>query len=282
MAPDGSVPVPPAGVTTEHVEAAGEIGDARVVRVLPDVAAISKEFDYLVPEGLAGEVRIGTMVRIDLHGRRVGGWVVADGVTPPPAVTLRPLAKVTGWGPPADVVDLTAWAAWRWAGPRSAFLKTASPDRAVRGLPHDVGVSAAAGRAVVSSARGGVGAGGGDAPSARGGVGSDGGAVASAPGRVGSDEGLIAEALAEGRGKVILRLPPAHDVLPVVEVAARRGPVLVVTPSTAQAAELAARLRRAGTRVALVPGAWAQAVAGADVVIGARAAAWAPCPGLRA
>jgi primosomal protein N' (replication factor Y) (superfamily II helicase) len=48
---------------------------------------------------------------------------------------LRPLAKVTGLGPPADLVELAGWAAWRWAGRRSAFLKTASPPRAVAGLP---------------------------------------------------------------------------------------------------------------------------------------------------
>ena len=44
----------------------------------------------------------------------------------------------------------------------------------------------------------------------------------------------------------------------------------------------AIRLRRAGLTVAVVPGEWALAAAGVDVVIGARAAAWAPCPGLAA
>ena len=41
------------------------------------------------------------MVRVELHGRRVGGWVV-DGRRRAAAtgVDLRPLAKVTGWGPP--------------------------------------------------------------------------------------------------------------------------------------------------------------------------------------
>src|SRR3546814_12876911 len=76
---DGTVPTPPL-----------------VVRVLPDVAAIDKTFDYLVPDDLRGQVAVGDVVRIVLHGRRVGGWVVAVGVEPPPGVTLRHLATRSG------------------------------------------------------------------------------------------------------------------------------------------------------------------------------------------
>ncbi|MDQ2648218.1 MAG: hypothetical protein M3Z03_01545, partial [Actinomycetota bacterium] len=73
-----------------------------VVRVLPDVPAIDKTFDYLVPDPIRDQVRVGDVVRIDLHGRRVGGWVVEVGATPPPGVELRPLAKRSGRGPTAD------------------------------------------------------------------------------------------------------------------------------------------------------------------------------------
>ena len=101
--------------------------------MLPDVPAIDKVFDYTVPAGMDGDVRIGTVVRIELHGRRVGGWVVREGG----AVdrSLKPIAKVTGWGPPPDVVALSKWAAWRWAGRPAHLLGTASADMAVRGLP---------------------------------------------------------------------------------------------------------------------------------------------------
>ncbi|MEY2438587.1 MAG: hypothetical protein QOF97_3423, partial [Acidimicrobiaceae bacterium] len=88
-----------------------------VVRVVPDVAGIDKTFDYLVPDALQDEVRVGTMVRVALHGRRVGAWVVAVDVTPPDGVVLKPIAKVTGWGPAREVIELARWAAWRWAGP---------------------------------------------------------------------------------------------------------------------------------------------------------------------
>ncbi|HSS11542.1 MAG TPA: hypothetical protein VLL25_16775, partial [Acidimicrobiales bacterium] len=216
---------------------------ARVVRVVPDVPAINKEFDYLVPDHLGHEVRIGAMVRIELHGRRVGGWVVADRVTPPTNVSLRPLRKVTGWGPPTDLVDLSSWAAWRWAGRRSAFLRTASPETAIRALPS---------------------AGFGTPPAA------------------GDEMAIIEEAFATDDGRVVLRLPPAAELLSVVLAAARRGPALVVAPSVATVATMAAGLRRAHVRVATVPREWAQAAAGAQVVMGARAAAWAPCPGMAA
>ncbi|MGB3056022.1 MAG: hypothetical protein WBB52_14345, partial [Acidimicrobiales bacterium] len=101
----------------------------RVVRVLPDVAAIDKEFDYLVPTGVA--VSVGDVVRVDLHGRRVGGWVVAADVESEPGITLRPLAKVSGRGPSPDVIELADWAAWRWAGRRASYLRTASPPAVV-------------------------------------------------------------------------------------------------------------------------------------------------------
>ncbi len=106
-----------------------------IAQVLPDVPAIDRVFDYAVPDAMAGQVQVGTMVRVTLQGRRVGGWVV--GLTGEPATDrpLQPLAKVRGLGPAADLVELASWAAWRWAGHRATFLRTASPDTAVRGLP---------------------------------------------------------------------------------------------------------------------------------------------------
>jgi primosomal protein N' (replication factor Y) len=106
-----------------------------VVRVLPDVPAIDKTFDYLVPDAIRDQVRVGDVVRIELHGRRVGGWIVAVGVDPPAGVELRPLAKRSGLGPPEELIELATWAAWRWAGRPASFLRTASPERVVSGLP---------------------------------------------------------------------------------------------------------------------------------------------------
>ena len=103
----------------------------RVVRVVPDVAGIDKVFDYVVPDELDGDVRVGTVVRVPLHGRRVGAWVVEVDVDPPAGVELKAVAKVTGWGPTAELVDLSTWAGWRWAGRRRAFLRSATAPGAV-------------------------------------------------------------------------------------------------------------------------------------------------------
>jgi len=228
----------------------------RVVRVVPDVRALRKHFDYLVPPELSERVGVGTQVRVVLHGRRVGAWVVADGVAPPAGVALRPLAAVRGWGPPPAVLELCDWAAWRWAGAPAGFLRTASAPVAVRALP---------GPPRPARPPGGEAPGDGSAP--------------------GSE---VARA-ALGGGTRVLRLAPAGDPLPVVLAAAGHlvgaGPgagVLVLAPGHGQAAAVAGRLRRAGVAVALLPGEWARARAGGCVAVGARAAAFAPLPRLAA
>ncbi|MBA3288887.1 MAG: hypothetical protein H0U21_12865, partial [Acidimicrobiia bacterium] len=83
----------------------------RIARVQPDVTGLDKAFDYDVPAALAGRVGVGTLVRVPLHGRRVGGWVVE--LDPPEIVErsrLRPLAKVSSLGPSAELMDLARWA----------------------------------------------------------------------------------------------------------------------------------------------------------------------------
>ncbi|MBV9411736.1 MAG: hypothetical protein JO148_09070 [Acidimicrobiia bacterium] len=207
-----------------------------IARVLPDVGAIARVFDYLVPPEMEASVTVGTMVRVTLHGRRVGGWVVELAEEPATDRALQPIAKVRGLGPPPALVELSKWAAWRWAGPRATFLGTASPATAVRGLPS---------------------------------------APASLPNAaVPVADDLAADAFSANR--TLLRLPPARDPFPVVFEAARRGPALVLTPSIAQAAHIAMRLRRSGFAVAQHPRDWAMAATGSCTVVGARAAAWAP------
>ena len=109
----------------------------RACRVRPDVPAIDRVFDYEVPEAVAGLVRVGTIVRVELHGRRVRGWVVATDVRPE-AEHLRPLVRVSSAGPPASVVELCDWIGWRWAGPPVLALRSASP-------PNNVAPDAVAG-----------------------------------------------------------------------------------------------------------------------------------------
>lgn len=124
-------------------------GPALVARVVPDVTGLDKTFDYLVPDVLRDRVAVGALVRVPLHGRRVGGWIVSLGAPDPavPVEKLVPLAKVSSIGPPAEVVELARWAATRWGAPRvRPFLVAAQPPTMVTVLPRpqrSVAVSAA-------------------------------------------------------------------------------------------------------------------------------------------
>ncbi len=107
-----------------------------VVRVQPDVVRLERTFDYVVPDswhadGRASRLTVGTIVRVKLGGRRLRGWITEVGVDPPAGVTLQPLALLTGMGPPAELLDLARWAAWRWAGSWVSLLRAGSPDRVV-------------------------------------------------------------------------------------------------------------------------------------------------------
>jgi primosomal protein N' (replication factor Y) len=193
-----------------------------------------------VPEGLDRARQIGTIVRVQLQGRRVRGWVLEDDVIPDPGVRLKPLAKVTGRGPDATVIDLARWAAHRWAGRTVHLLRTASPERAVDHLPPD---------------------------RRTGGAGTD-------DDQAGRDSAPV--------GLSLLRRPPSTDPLPLIAGLVGQGPVIVVAPTRRQVRSVADAARSRGLGVAVVPGEWAQARSGADVVIGTRAAVWASVPALGA
>lgn len=71
------------------------------------------------------------------------------------------------------------------------------------------------------------------------------------------------------------RVAPASDRWPLVNAAAALGNPLILLPTIEAAKRLAARLRRGGLRVALLPEDWAIAAAGA-IVVGTRAAVLGP------
>ena len=217
---------------------------ATVATIVPDVTGLDKRFDYAIPAELSARIGVGTVVRVELHGRRIGAWVatIGNGTSDGrPIDSLKPIAKVTGHGPAPELFELAEWAAVRWAARRiRPFLVTASPGRAVV----ELGADRRTGQRPVPVS-----------PATR-------------------------DLLASGGG--VLRLPPRVDVVPTVLAAVGLGPTLVVAPEHDTVALLATRLRRAGLSVAQVPDDWAGAAAGVDVVIGTRSAAWAPCRGLAA
>ena len=210
----------------------------RVARVVPDVSGVNKAFDYLVPENV--EVFVGSVVRVELQGRRVTGWITAL-LPSSTTAALKPLLAVVSAGPSAEVVSLAQWAARRYSGPLRAVLTSASPARRVRN---------------VSTAH----------------------RVLSRKG-VRAVEPLAAQLVNNGRGGVLV-WPPSRAVRPVLEAAFHKGPTLVVTPSVAFGRTIASALRREGLTVAQMPDDWQRASEGVDVVVGARSAVWAPMQNL--
>lgn len=217
-----------------------------VVSVVPDVTGIDKAFDYVVPQDLVPVIGLGSRVRVSLHGRRVGGWVESFR-------DVGDVARRTG----VDVSKLKRIERSSGLGPDADVLDLC------RWASHRWAAARLRPFLVTSSP---------DMVVHR--------ALPARRSRVMAEPVSPAATalLLEGGG--VLRLPPTADQMPAVLAAARVGPTLVVCANIDAARILATRLRRTSVSVALMPDEWALARGGVDVVIGARAAAFAPCPGL--
>jgi len=222
----------------------------RVDRVLPDVPAVDRAFDYTVPEDLAGAIDVGTIVRVPLHGRRVRGWVLGTDVeSEAPPDRVLPIHAVVSAGPPAPVVELTEFAAWRWAGPRAAFLRAASAPNVVAdtGAPEpDLGVFPNRPAPM-------------DLPDARARL------VVWPPARGRAD--LIAS-MVDPEGSTLLLAPDSAEADALAAHLEAEGRHVVVMHADRSAAERTA--------------AWDMSRRGACVVVGGRVAVLAPVPDLRA
>lgn len=204
-----------------------------IVRVLPDVSGLDKEFDYAVPPHLVGAIAVGTMVRVELAHRRVDGWVTTvDPADAGASDELLDIVKVRGIGPSEEVLTSAEVIAERFMGRRRSILTMASPEPLVQVLPSDRRHE-------------------------------------SRPGG-----GAFAELHARGGG--LIWCAATQDPVDIFRSLARHGSMLVVVPAIRTARTVASALRGSGFSVALMPEDWAQAAAGADVVIGARSSAWAP------
>jgi primosomal protein N' (replication factor Y) len=107
------------------------VGAARAVRIITEVAAVDRPFDYLVTERTE-RAAVGDRVRVDFNGRSVRGWVTGAAT---PSADLKPLTKWLGYGPPPSLLELLTWASGRWYSPLSRFLVSTSPKRLITELP---------------------------------------------------------------------------------------------------------------------------------------------------
>lgn len=218
------------------------VHEAIIAGVVPDLTGLDRVFDYVVPAELVAVIEIGSKVRVSLNGRRVGGWVVSLG-SPSQGLAVDKLKSIDkSSGIGPDAEMLDLC---RWASVRWCALRLRP--FLVTASPHTVVTRPAPLRRTKVLAE----------------------PVSPAATKL----------LAEGGG--VLQLPPSADHMPTLLAAARIGPALVVCASVDSANVLAHRLRRAGISVALMPEEWALARGGVDIVIGARAAAFAPCPELK-
>ena len=219
----------------------------RAVRVIPDVPAIDKPFDYSVPQswiedGRADRIKVGTMVRVPFSGRQVNGWVLEIDIQPEEGINLLPLSKYRSVGPSPEVIDLARWAAHRWAGRLNRFLTTASPPKNVPSLEQSKdGIEKTKTTA--------------------------------------NDAVWLQEAVK--RKETVLRLPPSQDAVAVASEFVAKGNTLILFPSISGAQKLAAGLKRKGLHVSVVPEQWQHAAVGGSVV-GSRSAAFAPIVDLSA
>ena len=221
---------------------------AVIARIVPDVTGVDKVFDYLVPDSLVSDICVGDRVRVPLHNRNVAGWVLQLGDTTTQfsdvvESKLLKVIKVLGKGPSQEVVYLARWDANMWVGRLRAFFVAASPATLVAALPGS--------RYTQVSMR-----------------------------KKFDDDAQASDAIS-GSGVSVLRRGPACSPRSLVLTAASKGPVLVVIPTINLARLMAASLREYGLSVAVMPGDWAVAAGGVDVVIGARSAVWASVPLLK-
>jgi len=108
--------------------------DMTPVSVFPDVHGLKQDFTYLVPHALTANPKVGSIVRIDFHGRRVQGWITAIDVEVPRRVKLSEIKKISSVGPPPEIIELARWASKRWHGQLKNILNTASPNRFINKL----------------------------------------------------------------------------------------------------------------------------------------------------
>ncbi|HWD96206.1 MAG TPA: hypothetical protein VG246_07295 [Acidimicrobiales bacterium] len=104
---------------------------ARAVRIITEVAAVDRPFDYLL-EDATSNAGLGDRVRVDFNHRSVRGWIVDDVAA---SDDLKTIKKWLGFGPPATQLELLKWASERWYGTWSRFLLAASSKRIVTQLP---------------------------------------------------------------------------------------------------------------------------------------------------
>ena len=159
-----------------------------------------------------------------------------------PSREMKPVKKWLGLGPPPEMLPLLEWAAQRWCAPLSRFLLAASPGVVVRETPRVPPVRPL------------------EATSPR--------------ATFDLEPGVVLVSPTQDPLALILH---AHEI-----TLSAPGSLLVLVPTEAWAQRLRGRLEQRGCAVAQGDAQWDRMRAGWPVIVGARGAALAPTPRVRA
>jgi primosomal protein N' len=206
----------------------------RAVRIITEVAAVDRPFDYLVTERTS-RAAVGDRVRVDFNGRSVRGWVTGAATA---STELKPLTKWLGYGAPASLLELLAWASERWYSPLSRLLVSTSPKRLITELPTPPDAVPLA-RSVLAGVHE-------------------------------VEPGVLEVAPTTDQLALILS---AYET-----TREKAGSLLVLVPTESWAGRLRGRLEQRGCAVASGEEQWDRMRAGWPVVVGARGTALAPVP----
>src|SRR5476651_1257921 len=104
----------------------------RFARILVD-GTTDREFDYVVPDALAGMVTVGSRVRLPFRHRQLLGTVVAlPEVSGVDAAKLRPVTSVVGSSSepaiPPVLLELARWIADYYCAPLDQAMRSVLPD----------------------------------------------------------------------------------------------------------------------------------------------------------
>ena len=269
------------------------------VQVLVDVPLLhlDRPFTYRVPEALAGQVHLGSRVKVPFGGRRrVDGWVVGRTAELPDDARdlLRVVSPIPSFGPAE--LELFRWVADRYAGGVVDTLRLAIPPRvaAVEKAPQDPPGPAPGPPGAVPGPPGAVPDPPGPAPGPP--VGERSPTRTGAPSVVHSPPDPLVELVGAGRaGAVYWRPLPGEDrgarVVALVEAALAGGRgAIVVTPEVAAGSAVGDAVRKAFPDAADLASdlsdrrryrAWAELRRGRRlVVVGGRSSVLAPLPAL--
>lgn len=115
------------------------------VNVIPDILKLEKSYWYKVPNGLAqlDQIKVGSVVRINIHSQRTKGWISAIAISLPQVQSnqeeldpdkLKDIIQYVSDGPPEHVVRFCEKLSEHYLVSPVYFLRSATPKKITKGI----------------------------------------------------------------------------------------------------------------------------------------------------